>query len=246
MIDRRAFAARKRDDHTAHPAGQAVRPASDATRLIAVLFRRLWFATILLVAALPMTAAMTMSIDGNTVTARGLTPGGGAVFFSAAHRPRGYAFAIEHVAEFVTDDDRDGVVTYTASKDIPWKSIWFAVDARTGAYETAAPEGLSDRRNDARRSRVERDTAGEWSRFEHERGWLLLLVIRPGGEVWMQPAMRGGTTDVGRRGAVFITPADSFEALTPNARPLRQLTAADVVIGIDMQTVEYFVTRIGQ
>jgi hypothetical protein len=210
------------------------------------MFRRVWFLLVFLAAAMPMPAAMNVSISGNAVIARGLTPGGGAVFFGVAHRPRGYAFAIEQVAEFVTDDDRDGVVTYKAEKDVPWKSIWFVVDARTGAYEMAAPEGLSDRRNESRKSRVARDAAGEWSRFEHERGWLSLLVIRPGGDVWMQVATRGGITDVGRRGPLFITPADSFEALTPNARPLRQLTQADIVIAVDMQTVEYFVVRAGQ
>lgn len=208
--------------------------------------RKICFLILLAAAALPVAATMNISIDGSVVTARGLTPGGGAVFFSVAHRARGYAFDIEQVAEFIADADRDGVVTYTAKKDIPWKSIWFVVDSRTGAYEITTPEGFTDRRNDAGKSRVARDAAGEWSRFEHERGWLSLMVIRPGGEVWMQVAMRGGITEVERRGSVFVTPADSFTALTPNARPLKQLTPADVVVAVDAQTIEYFVTGAAQ
>lgn len=191
---------------------------------------------------LPLHAAITIVIDGDTVTARGLTPRGGAVVFSVAHEPNIAYYTIRRVAELVKDDDGDGVVAYTAAKPVSLRSVWVVVDLRTGAHGAASPEGFPERLSSERRSRAVRGGDGEWSRLAHERPWLELLVVRPGGEVWELTAMRGGAADVERTaGPDYYTPLDRFRPLTPGARPLARLTPADVIVAVDARTIEYFV-----
>jgi len=199
----------------------------------------------LLCVASPLHAAITVAIEGPSVTAQGLTPGGGAVFFSVGHEPHNAYYSIRRTATFVPDDERKGVVAYTSAADIPRKSIWFVIDVRTGRYAVATPSEFPIRTATERRSRATKDAAGEWSRLVHERPWLELLVIRPGGDVWELTAMQGGVADPDNAGGPdFAMPVGLFHALTPATRPLQQLTPGDVVVAIDPKEIEYFLVGV--
>jgi hypothetical protein len=198
-----------------------------------------------LVTVLPLHAAITISIDGRTVTAQGLTPGGGAVLFSVGHEPQIAYTSIRRVAEYIADDEGDGVVSYTAAADVPWKSVWFVVDAATGRYAAGTRAESRDRLTTERRSRVRGNANGELSVLVHERPWLELLVIRPGGDVWELTAMRGGAADREKLpGPDYATAVGLFRPIRSGARPLERLNQGDVVIAVDPEEVEYFVVTV--
>lgn len=191
--------------------------------------------------AVPASGAITVSLGTDSITAEGLTPGAGAVVFSIGHEAHRAYYTTVRIAEVVPDGDGDGRITYKPARPVAWKSLWFVVDARSGAWAVARPEGFPDRLTARRTSRPKRGAGTEWSELEHERGWLELLLIRPGGDVWTLSAMRGGDAHVDRSNAhQYRTPVEKFVPLTPNARPLKHLSRGDVVIAIDAKLVEYF------
>jgi hypothetical protein len=209
---------------------------------VLVNLRVVLFAVFAVVVAVPLQAGITVSIQDHTVSAEGLTPGGGAVFFSVGHEYRRYYSSVRRVEKIVPDDDRDGKVVYRNDRPVPWKSIWCVVDLKTGAYAIVSPDGYPDRRVKDRASRRVHDASGV-EKLEHQRDALYMVVIRPGGDVWTLGVARGGYADdvkEFRGGGKYRTSLDKFRALTPDARPLNQLSPADVVLAIDPGSIEVF------
>lgn len=202
-------------------------------------------AVVLSLLAIPVFGALSVSISGSEVTASGLTPGAGAIFFSVAHEPHLAYFEIRKVAQYVADEDGDGIVAFTAAAVVPWNAVWLVVDAKNGALAAGTRDGVTDRSTSQRRTVAKKDAAGEWVQLSHERSWLELLVVRPGDAAWTLTAMRGGAADVERKGgAAFDTPVELFRGLTPQAQELKRLKKDDVVVAIDPQRVEYFVFEV--
>ena len=193
---------------------------------------------------LPLHAALTVSIEENSVKAEGLTPGAGAVFFSVGHEPHLAYFSIRRVARFVADADRDGTVTLS-DVSVPWKSIWFIVDGVTGTYTVAMPAGFEGSMAAERRTVAKKDTKGDWSELVHERPWLELLAVGRDGAVRELTAMRGGLADLTKNSrGDFSTPVELFRGVTPDAKTVKHLSKGDVLIAIDPEELEYFVVEV--
>jgi len=62
--------------------------------------------------------------------ARGLTPGTQALVYGLGSGSNGLDRLFWEWHEVVTDTDNDGVVTFTVTQNIPWRSIWAVVDLR--------------------------------------------------------------------------------------------------------------------
>ena len=194
-------------------------------------------------AAIPVSAAITVDIDDQRVTATGLTPGAGAVIFSVGHQPHFAYYSLRRVVEFVSDEDRDGVISYATKAAVPVKSVWVIVDAATGRHSIASPAGSRNRVTGERLSWIGRDADGQSTRLLHDRSWLELLVVRPGRGAWELTAMRGGYADVERRPDEFLTPLHLFRPVLPGGAKLERLVAGDIVIAIDPNAVEYFLLK---
>ena len=189
-------------------------------------------------------AALTVTISNRSVTAQGLTPGAGAVFFSVGHEPHLAYFKIRHLARFIADDDRDGVVTCVLDYDVPANSVWFVADPVSGAYVQATPERFPRVLTGEARSLPRKDANGDWSALLHERQWVELLLIAKEG-TYELTAMRGGAADVEKKkGSHFATPIELFRAVTPEAKSLKHLSKGDVVIAIDPDQLDAFVVEI--
>jgi hypothetical protein len=189
-------------------------------------------------------AALTVTIGQRSVTAQGLTPGAGAVFFSVGHEPHLAYFKFRRLARFVADDDRDGMVTCALDYDVPRNSVWFVADPAAHTYVQATPEQFPRVITAEARSLPRKDANGDWSALLHERQWLELLLIAKEG-VYELTAMRGGAADVEKKnGTHFATPIELFRAVTPGSKSLKHLGKGDLVIAIDPHQLDAFVVEI--
>lgn len=187
----------------------------------------------------------TAGISERTVTARGLTPGGGAVFFSVAHEPRLAYYTIRRVAHYVEDADGDGIVSHTVAEPIPYAMVWLVIDADAGTIAAATLDDSAQRFTQERVTVAKKDVAGEWARLTSERSWLEMVVVRPKKLAWELTVMRGGAADVDKRDERFFdTPLELFRPLSPGAPALKHLKKGDVLVAIDPERLEYFVVGV--
>lgn len=198
-------------------------------------------------AAFPLSGAtLTVTFRSDAVVVDGLTPGGGVALFGITREPKGFYSRMSRVIELVPDDDRDGRAEYKLKAPFVSRSIWCAVDVRSGAHTIVTGGGYpNDRQAKDGVSRGRRGTDGETSRIEHERQSVELLLVRPGGEVWWLPATAGGWADDGTAAGTptFSTSIEKFIPVTKHSQPIRSISRGDVVLAIDPMTMEYFVVE---
>ena len=94
--------------------------------------------------AVPVAAAdpPALSFELEAVVARGISPRGQAVWFSVAREISRQSINVVPRYEIVTDEDGDGAVRLELGKEVPLRSIWFAVDLATGETGVATPEAV--------------------------------------------------------------------------------------------------------
>ena len=132
----------------------------------------------LLLLALPVAAAepAEISFEKEAVVASGLTAKGKAVWFSLAREISRNATTIVPRIEIRSDDDGDGEVRLELDREVPRKSIWFAVDLTTGEMAVATPGSFP---------RIDKDLPARaipaaLNRLELDRQFAYVVVIRPG------------------------------------------------------------------
>lgn len=189
--------------------------------------------------------ALSLKFTEGTLQVSGISRGGGAVFFGVAHVPGEYTYRITPVVEVVGDSD--GTAGYRPPFPISGASTWCVVDRRTGAWTAASPWGAVRDAGSGRASRPSRGGEGTLSMLEHRIEWLELLLVRPGGDVWRLAAGKGGFADDDKTGGpTYRSAVDRFQPVTSGARPIHQLTPADLILGINPRTLEFFAVEVNQ
>ncbi len=89
----------------------------------------------------------------------------------------------------LADSDGDGSVDYELGRQLPWRSLWIAVELESGRVVIASPheplrELVSARRRAPSEESVEVDAA-----------WLDVLLVRPEGGAWKGRISDGGDGD---------------------------------------------------
>src|SRR4051812_12861939 len=88
-----------------------------------------------------------ITFDQSSVSVAGVSPKGQAVLFSVAREVAEVDVAtVVRRSQVLPDDDGDGVVKLDLGRDVPFRSVWVAVDLATGQVAAAAPEGYPLRR----------------------------------------------------------------------------------------------------
>src|ERR1044072_6438568 len=101
-----------------------------------VLLRSFLFSCVLLaVSAVPSAATITpvISFETAAVVASGITPGGKVVWFSVAREIAEHPSTIVPRQQVVEHSMGSGTVRLDFERDVPFQSIWVAVDLTTGA-----------------------------------------------------------------------------------------------------------------
>jgi hypothetical protein len=197
--------------------------------------------------AQPSTApSPVLTFQKSAVTVAGVSPRGQAVLFGEARE-----IAEDDVATLVrrsqvlTDDDGDGTVTLDLGRDVPFRSVWVAVDLATGQVAVAAPEGYPLRRVSWRGVGIARGNSHS-DRVEDARTFAEVLLVRPGVGAWQLTVGDGseGDDDGAADGKIAVA-LDHMTPVAGTAPPPVRFDPRDVVVLIDPNRMELTVVQAG-
>jgi hypothetical protein len=174
-------------------------PVSTATAVKepSMLLRTLVLSSVLILAvAIRASAeiAPEISFEKDAVVASGVTPGGKVVWFSVAREISEHTATIVPRQQIVEDEGNDGTVRFELDGDVPFQSIWVAVDLKTGASAIGVPEGYPLRRYTVPAGNLRRgESKADW--IAETRGYVEVLLVRPDKGAWWSPVGDGGIDD---------------------------------------------------
>jgi hypothetical protein len=135
-----------------------------------------------------------ITFEARAVVASGITPGGQVVWFSVARQIAERTATLVRREQIADADDKDGSVRLELGRPVPFQSIWVAVDLTTGAAAVAVPEGYPLRRVDLPGRNLHAG-GGKPDWVEDDRGYVDLLLVRPGEGAWVATVGDGGAED---------------------------------------------------
>ncbi|HSN85652.1 MAG TPA: hypothetical protein VL025_02790 [Thermoanaerobaculia bacterium] len=194
-------------------------------------------------------ASLALRFEEQAVVISGLRPNGQAVGFSVAREISDGSATIVRREEILDDTDGDGTVRFELDREVPWKSIWVAVDLATGGYVLGTPEGFPLRERTLPEAGLVRfaegpealDVAGELAE---------VLVVRPGLGAWGLTAGDGGTLDDGepgdRRVSFALPVARGLDRIPGNPAAPERYRPRDLVVVVDPNRMEVAVTRVAE
>jgi hypothetical protein len=192
---------------------------------------------------LPVTAAAVqpvISFEPEAVAVSGLTPGGKVVWFGVAREISERTATIVRRTRVLTDEDSDGVVRLELGRDVPFQSIWVAVDLTTGAATLETPEGYPLRNVELPPQSLGRGESGEADWVEDSRNYVEILFVRPPEGAWGVTVGDGGESDDdGAYNGRAIAALTQMRGAGPSPPPApERFRAGDVVVVIDPNRME--------
>jgi hypothetical protein len=197
-------------------------------------------------AAAQTPAAVAITFEANAVVARGISTGGDAVFFAVLQEQEEYSVASSRRDETLADSDGDGVVRLEMPDGVAMRSIWAVVDARTGNYALAVPQGYRLRMaEDTEDHGLRRDNKGHISHIEKAMGYAEMVVVRPGQGAWLGSAGQGAPSDADHTddGKLTLGFDDLYAQGKAGASP-GHLQPGDTVVLIEPVEMQAYAVRI--
>jgi len=182
-------------------------------------------------------SAISISFSSNAITIHGGTPGTTFFVFSVSNEPAGYYNTVAR-REQLTAADRSGAATVQFDQ-VARRSVWFAVDTRSGEYAVASPPGFPILAT-LTPPQVLLDKAGV-ERLAITRDFADIAVVRPGTGVWIDSVSKGGPKDSNKGGGPLHATAGAFHAVDNKTPGPGHLTPADLVIVVDPHTLQHYV-----
>lgn len=197
-------------------------------------------------AAAQPNASVTIAVHEQVVTVSNVTPGGAVVLFTCARTSREGRTHVQRQTVTLHDEDGDGVVQFTPDRGVPLRSVWTATDLASGATAAGAHPRFPLVVRELAAASFRKDAQGAIARLERDTRRLLLLVVRPGTGAWMLFARDGaeGDADRAKNARVSIDFASARTVHGHTAAP-KHLQPADVVMAVDPNHLDVWVTRIG-
>jgi hypothetical protein len=187
-----------------------------------------------------------ITFDKSSVAVAGISPKGKAVLFSVAREVADDDVAtVVRRSQVLPDDDGDGGVKLDLGHDVPFRSVWVAVDLATGQVAAAAPEGYPLRLVNWRGVGIVRGNSHA-DRVEDARAFAEVLLVRPGAGAWQLTVGDGSAGD--DDGAADGKIAAALDRMTPVAGtdpPPARFDPKDVVVLIDPNRMELTVVQAG-
>lgn len=201
-------------------------------------------ATLALLIALPVVAKPTITVEATSVVASGITPSAQVAWFSIAwDRYQGMNRVTRR--DRIDTDDGGGQVVYSVETGVPQNSIWVVVDLSSGEYGAAVPEGSALRLDAVPAGWFVRGVPGAADGLQADRGFLELLVARPGVGAWADSVGRGGASDIGADAGGFARASVASMRPIGKAGPApTKILPGDVVVVIDPNAMDCFATRV--
>lgn len=195
-------------------------------------------------AAFAQTAPLTVHVADTSVKVFNLTPGGDVILFSCARSGRDGRTYNDAKPRLLHDDDGDGVVTLAG--DVPYVSVWIAVDYETGAVDVGAPEGASPWVRPISENFYRKDADEQILALEQELQRMSLLIVRPGKGAWSLRAREGdaGDRDNDSNGKLLVAFEDAKPLEEGKEQAPKHLKAGDVVVAVDLGQYDVFVGEV--
>ncbi|MGB5160824.1 MAG: hypothetical protein WBP10_14135 [Thermoanaerobaculia bacterium] len=180
------------------------------------------------------------------VRVTGLTPGEHAVVFGVARVAIPWAERVVPRARVIRADGVDGSAELNLDRAVPQKSIWTVVDAMTGEFALAAPEGfpLREKTFDVSKG-LAVGPDGLLNRLTAKSKRLFVVLVRPEVSAWRVIVTDGGPADDDSddNGAVRVR-LDEAEDLSGRGLVLSEVAVNDVIIGINPRRMAVFAVRL--
>jgi hypothetical protein len=185
-------------------------------------------------------AAPQITFQETAVVASGLPPGGKVVWFGVAREISERVATIVRREKISADEDNDGAVRFEVGKKVPFQSIWVVVDLATGKPAVAVPEGYSLSSVPLPAQNLGRGEASEPDWLQDTRGYVEILLIRPGEGAWGATVGDGGRDDDdGAQDGRLRASLPRLRGVGPSPpTPPERFKTGDVVLVIDPNRME--------
>lgn len=184
-------------------------------------------------------AALSLTFSSDTVTVANVDGKNEIIAFGIGIGRHGYAALLRHDVQAAVDEDGDGRVSF-AVRDIPARSVWIAVDARSGEYVVATPTGELPRplivpSNSWRANLADLEIAASY---------LEVLLVRPGSGAWILRSADGGIHDAdGLPDRKIRVRLDRMQKILGEEKGPPHAVPRDLLFAIDPQSLELFVSE---
>lgn len=185
---------------------------------------------------LPAFAALSVTIDGGTVLASGVTPGASVAWIGLSRPDLEFETVYEAHRAQVVDSDSDGLVTLSPAAGVPWKSVFVAVDLANLAYAVVAPEGFEFPLTFLPVGFAPSEVSGPMDEMLLNLHRAEVLVARAGSGAFSEGGWDGGDTDgdtVANDTLMFS--AGELDSLATAPTALTTFEAGDLVVVIDSE-----------
>lgn len=195
-------------------------------------------------------AAAQVSIDpaiefqGHVVHATSLTPGAQVLLFGVARDHDGFGAVIRRWTEVLTDTDGDGQVELDLGFNVPFQSIFAAIDLRDGHYSVASPSGFGAI-PPKRAKTLRRGPKALVDRMSSPGPMADVVYVQPGSGAWKVQLSDGVTTDRDgvADGATMFALSD-FSPLLPGLDVPQEFAPGGILIVIDAYDMDLYAQRL--
>lgn len=158
-------------------------------------------------------AAPSLAVTAQAVTAAGMTPGGDVVWLGLVRKVVEYEAAYGR-RQGVVQADASGAAQIPIGDGVPPQSTWIAIDLKTGAYAMASPDGFSPLLFDLAPAALNLRGDALADQLVDVADHAEILLVRPGKGAWAKTVGRGGADDESNpNDAAFKLSLDKLEPL---------------------------------
>lgn len=203
--------------------------------------------TVLAVLCSAAEAEMVVSLDDTNITVTADAAGSTFAIVGINRFVSGVAPVTARVATVTTDEDGDGVLTWTPGYPIGEESFWAAVDTTAGGVSLVWPSELElvELPLDLTVQLVP-GPGGAASRLEIPLTSFALFLIRPSAGIWELGAEDGGAADLDAGWDEAIAADLSLATATDGSgTAFGSALPGDVIIGCSLADATYFAAAVG-
>jgi hypothetical protein len=198
--------------------------------------------------------APRLVFEAQAVVATGLSPGGQVAWFSIAREIADYAATVVPRMDIAAVAG-DGTARFALGRNVPFKSIWIAVDLASGAFASGSPAGFPLEQMGWRGAGLLHN-ATRADQIDEARSFVVVFLARPhpaagssandGSGAWFAAVGQGSDKDDGSstEGRVTVS-LDRLQSVGRSPAPPSHLGANDVVAVIDPTFMEMVLVRAG-
>ncbi len=184
-------------------------------------------------------------VGPDQVTVSDLTVGGRVAWVYAMREIKDLVRTLEQTAIVDTDYDEDGAISLSFPDGVITNSVFVGVDLETGQFASATPTGSMAEGQPLPPGTIVRTSADHYDQLRLWSRQSRIVVMRQFVGAWTMHAADGGLMDLdGGCDGVTIVSVDDFLPLTTRIIPIETIQVDDVVVLIDLETLEYTTVKI--